>query len=246
MMHRGTAAARPPGVTPPISPPPPDQTPVRPPATPRRQHRASATWILRVLSPTWALADWAKGTRRGPERSRIITRFNRGYLVASLVLTGVALWATGNHASALRGAPWPPPLLLLVAWLLLSRCVEVFAAFLADAVDHLDPSRRHASDLQPARRVGLALASYAEIVLDFGLLNALMPKEAWLAAPAQVTDLLFYSASTITTSGGGGFTPTSWPAQLLATFEILTGVVLLVVCFAIYTGHALSARDRTN
>ena len=52
----------------------------------------------------------------------------------------------------------------------------------------------------------------------------------------SVTDSLWYSASTITTSGGGGYYPNHWVGQLLSFYEVACGVILLVVCFTIYTG----------
>ena len=54
--------------------------------------------------------------------------------------------------------------------------------------------------------------------------------------PKSITDILFYSASAITTSGGGGFVPKSIVPQAFTVFEIACGLILLVVCFAVYAG----------
>jgi hypothetical protein len=56
----------------------------------------------------------------------------------------------------------------------------------------------------------------------------------------RFTDVLSYSATTITTSGGGGFAASHWLLQALTAYEIACGLLLLVVCFTIYVGHALA------
>ena len=86
----------------------------------------------------------------------------------------------------------------------------------------------------------VALTSYLEMILNFSMLLALVRADAWHDesgnGPKSVTDILFYSASTITTSGGGGFVPNGIIPQVLTVFEIACGLILLVVCFAVYAG----------
>lgn len=60
--------------------------------------------------------------------------------------------------------------------------------------------------------------------------------------PSSFIDLLTYSALTITTSGGGGFVAKHWLPQLMTVYEVMCGLILLVVSFTIYTGRGLSKR----
>ena len=191
---------------------------------------------LTPLSPTWALADVLKRRRDRPGRTRTIVRLNRSYLALAIAsFVGVAL-STRNDLSALQQDQLRI-LPLLWVWFLWSRATEVFWAFFKDAFDKLETDRQPASDLTPSTRVGLSLASYAEMVLNFSLIYCLVPASWWKdPRPASVTDMGWYSASTITTSGGGGYYPEHWAIQLLSFYEVACGLILLVVCFTIYTG----------
>lgn len=200
--------------------------------------------VLTLLSPTWAVADFLKRRRDRPGRTRTIVRLNRSYLIFAIGSFVTAVLSTGNGISVLQ-QDQPRILPLLWAWFLWSRATEVFWAFYRDAFDKLEADRRAESDLTPSKRVGLSLASYGEIVLNFSLIYCLLPASVWKdPAPASVTDALWYSASTITTSGGGGFYPDHWVGQFLSFYEVACGVILLVVCFAIYTGLVPRRRDR--
>ena len=207
------------------------------------------TWVLRALSPTWWLADSVKRNRKGANRTKIIWRFNRCYLAGAVVLSVAALiWYDRIGLQAGETGSWRFP----VAWLLLSRCIEVFVAFYRDAMAKLK-SRPSDSNLSPAQRVNLALASYAEIILDFALLYSFFPQTAWQCGhrPSSMVVLISYSATTITTSGGGALQAEHWSLQTVTAFEIFTGVILLIVCFAVYAAQAngpspsrASLRDR--
>ena len=97
------------------------------------------------------------------------------------------------------------------------------------------------SDLTWPLRLQLALRSYVELVLDFALLYALFPGGSWKpeAGPALFTELISYSATTITTSGAGTLVAVDPALQLLSVYEIFCGVILLVVSFTIYTSRGL-------
>lgn len=178
----------------------------------------------------------------------MIVASNWRYLAISVVTVAIVALAMFLSGRDLSDGPatllWP--LRLLWGWFLWSRATEVFAAFYTDAFDKLSPVKPH-STLTWSQRVRLALNSYAELVLNFALGYALLPMDAWQGCtkPANMADLIFYSASTITTSGGGGFTPHSLTLKFLTIYEIVCGLILLVVCFAIYAGRAL-ASSRTS
>lgn len=205
----------------------------------RAEALRTASW---ALSPTWRIAHRDKAGLDRSGRSRLIRRRNALYLRISVLLAACA------EASSLAGAdlvhaPAAMPARLLLAWYLVSRCNEVFYAFYRDAFDKVVLRRRSRSSLSWARRLRLALNSYAEVVLDFALLYALLPHGSFDKEPNSFLDLLFYSANTITTSGGGGILPEGRLARLLTDYEVLCGLVLLAVCFAIYVGRAFADRD---
>lgn len=192
---------------------------------------------LGILSPTWALAALVKPSGK-ETRANVLRRLNGVYL--GIAVASVAwMIVRGNDVRPLQAHTWSPGYLIW-AYFLWSRCAEVLIAFYRDALDKL-AGRPDGSTLEFWQRVALALNSYAELILDYALIYALLPARWWReAAPSTMTDLLWYSASTITTSGGGGFLPNHWLPQLLSTLELFGGVLLLVVCFTLYASLALA------
>lgn len=204
-------------------------------------------WLFCVLSPTWALARLVKPVDK-VKRARVIRTLNCLYFCLAIAITTMTLVLTKDSAAAIRpeGLDWRA---LVPQWLLLSRFWEISAAFLVDARDKLRP-RRATSALHWSERVVLALRSYAELLLDFGLVYSLLPRCAWVdnpttTAPDRITDMIWYSANVITTSGGGGFLPESPWAKLLSVGEVLCGVILLVVSFTVYVSRSLGGRPTT-
>ena len=204
-----------------------------------------------VLSWTFALAVFRKGTLEGADRTKVIVQMNRLYIIASTMLFVIITAASCNRIGSMQwgptnsGNPFRLATFVLASYCL-SRCIEVFYAFYRDAFDKLGRVKPD-SDLRGRQRIGLALASYAELILDFAILYLIVPNEAWQSVnanrPQAVTDALFYSASAITTSGGGGFVPKGSVLQALTAFEIACGLILLVVCFAVYAAGISADRD---
>ena len=195
--------------------------------------------IVVPLSPTWAIAALVKGAGGRVWRTGVIQGLNLLYLTVAIISLVAAVLRSGNLLSAIQADRWNLAYYLW-AWFLLSRCNEIFVAFYCDATDKL--GRIHSSsDLSWAKRVGLALRSYAELVINFALIYSMLGKDCWQTVapvPKRLTDAVTYSAMTITTSGGGGFLPADWRLQLLSCYEISCGLILLVVCFTIYTSRA--------
>ena len=189
--------------------------------------------ILWIISPTLMIAKIVKPSRAG-YRSTVIVGLNWFYLIFALATLAYLILQLDNSLESLRTLSckgW-----YVWVWFLVSRCNEVFLAFYRDAFDKLS-GKQTASDLTPARRVRLALNSYVELIIDFALLYALLPGRMWSTAPTKITEVLWISASTITTSGSAGYPPIHWLPQFISTFEIFSGVILLVVCFTIYVGR---------
>ena len=188
--------------------------------------------ILWIVSPTLMIAKIFK-PRQPKCRSIVIIGLNWFYLLFALTTLACAIIHLDNSLEPLRThvcKGW-----YVWAWFLVSRCTEVFLAFYRDAIDKLN-DKQAASDLTPAWRVRLALNSYVELIIDYALLYALLTPCMWSTAPIKITEALWISASTITTSGSAGYPPIHWLPQFLSTFEIFSGVILLVVCFTIYVG----------
>lgn len=177
--------------------------------------------IFSLLSPTWALADFAK---RHCDRTKTIKLLNSIYLgisVLSATLIVVAqhlddkLICTGLYKSL--------PLSGVILWFafLMSRNNEIFLAFLKDAFDKMGGEEAEnqknktpkipPSKLTPKNRIVLSLKSYLELVLNFSIIYALLDKSLWKSGlPLSITDFIYYSGVTITTTGYGDVTPTHW------------------------------------
>jgi voltage-gated potassium channel len=202
------------------------------------------TYLLTAWSPTYALADKQKRDLGRLDRARLIKQRNCTYLIIGITLAGATFVLTWRGTGYPDWGTWWP-ILGPLTWYLLSRCNEVFIAFYLDAFDKLRINRRPSSALAWPTRVRLALNSYAELILNFSVLYALLPADMWQCGaqrPVSFTDLMTYSALTITTSGGGGFVAKHWVPQLLTVYEVMCGLILLVVSFTIYTGRGLSKR----
>lgn len=195
-----------------------------------------------IVSPTWGLASVLKPRDDKVQRAKVIRTLNRVYFGISLAAIGAAVMLTGDSVDAIRPAGtclWT----ILIQYVLLSRFFEIGGAFLRDAFDKLEKPDS-SSALRWGERVVLAMRSYVELILDFALIYALLPASSWVQTtaplpPSRITDMFWYSANVVTTSGGGGFVPASLPLKLLTIGEVLCGVILLVVSFTIYTTRAL-------
>lgn len=204
----------------------------------------ASTILLAALSPTFALADYQKRGLKRASRAKLIRSRNCTYLIIGTVLAIATFALTWPGTGDPQWGRWWPALVPL-AWYLQGRCNEVFLAFYLDAFDKLRINQRPSSALAWPTRVRLALNSYAELILNFSVLYALLPADMWQCGaqrPSSFTNLLTYSALTITTSGGGGFVAKHWLPQLMTIYEVMCGLILLVVSFTIYTGRGLSKR----
>lgn len=213
--------------------------------------------IFSLLSPTWALADF---TKRRCDRTKTIKVLNSVYLAASVI--GVTFIVIAQHLDneiVCVGLYKSIPLSGVIVWFafLMSRNNEIFLAFLKDAFDKMDSDEKSGSEndeqeiqpskLSPKDRIVLSLKSYLELVLNFSIIYALIDKSLWNSSlPLSMTDFIYYSGVTITTTGYGDVTPKHWLPQFLSVYEVFCGVILLVVCFAIYAGRLNPAKRPIN
>lgn len=196
--------------------------------------------LAAVVSPTYFYADYRKSKASKDERTDLIKRYNRRYLIASWLLAAVLglTWQWNVYPTDRWLVPYGVMVTILVWLLPLSRSNEIFFAFLEDAYDkvsHKEPT----SNLSFSDRIRLALHSYLELLSNFAIIYYVIPKE-WFSKPLEgIWDALYYSGVTITTLGYGEIHPVAWIPKGLVVYEVFCGFILLIVSFAIYAGRGM-------
>lgn len=193
-----------------------------------------------VLSPTYVFADFRKQKVGKEARTDLIKKYNKRYLQESILLAiGLGLIGHWNvyldddyHFVYGLAAG-------LLIWLLpLSRCNEIFYAFINDALDKVAHKEAH-SKLLFHERIRLAMNSYIELVVNFGIIYFLLPFQWFNAQFPSIADALYFSGVTITTLGYGDYSPSHILTQGLVVYEVFCGFILLIVSFTIYAGRGL-------
>ncbi|NOI16485.1 ion channel [Vibrio hepatarius] len=211
------------------------------------------TLFKAVLSPTWFLAKKLKANKVGDERKFLLKNLNIFYLVFAIILIIPIVffqseWSleSGERVNSLNEL-LPFGYLFLWGYFLISRCNEIFIAFLDDAADKLKRTDS-TSSLEFFERLKLSLHSYLELIINFAFLYMLTPTSYWCESSesicqpnlTSISDALFYSAATITTLADGSVSPSYWFVQFLTIYQIFCGFTLLIVCFTVYTGRAIN------
>jgi voltage-gated potassium channel len=212
--------------------------------------------LFGIISPTFFIAKWLKSRF---SKNKVIRRLNWLYFIFSILCILVAFRVFNFSLPTLNESRIIP---IILSICLLSRCSEIFYAFLIDAYDKvsepesvLEPRQKPKLRFKPKNnvkrwwhielgndriemhhRIVLALRSYIELICNFSVLYVLLPTTSWkdLCEPLKITDGLYFSGVTITTLGYGDITPTHWFSKFLSVYEVFCGVTLLVVCFAVY------------
>jgi voltage-gated potassium channel len=193
-----------------------------------------------VLSPTYFYADHKKSGLSKAERTELIKRYNRRYLIASwLLVAALGLTWQWNDYPEDQWRMAYGVMVALIVWLFpLSRSNEIFFAFLEDAYDKVS-HKEASSSLLFSDRIRLALHSYLELLADFAIIYYVVPKE-WFSNPLEsIWDALYFSGITITTLGYGDIYPTAVVPKGLVVYEVFCGFILLIVSFAIYAGRGM-------
>ncbi len=138
----------------------------------------------------------------------------------------------------------------------ISRANEVIGAFLLDAfrIARGEPAK---SDLSIEDRIKLNLWSYISLIIDFGLLywvfgnNStfdcfLYNKKGLSVNSINILDAIYFSGVTIATIGYGDITPQNWITKFLVIYEVICGISLIVISFAIYIGDRDKEREDKN
>lgn len=223
------------------------------------KEKTSSLWWL--VSPTYKYAEKKKfdliaKSCTPRDLSIALREYNRRYLLMSFawcvaaalsVPIGYSLFDGGfyghSQAKYVFGG-----IVIFISWIfLVSRAVEIFKAFLDDAVQKLDGDEP-SSDLKYGQRLRLSFNSYIELILNFATLYYVVPPCFYKDSHAFSTifEAIYFSGVTITTLGYGDISPLNPVLQLLSVFQVLAGFSLIVVCFAIYSGLALGSVKSNN
>lgn len=205
--------------------------------------------LIGIFSPTWLLADFMKfrfiqnDADAPSKRAKLIVRYNWLYLSISLgsviiIMTLQILGVVGESLSESIHIIF----IFLFGYYFISRCNEIFTAFLLDAFDKLDKNIIANSSLTYSQRLKLSLRSYLELILNFAILFSLFPVSFWLQDknPNSILESVYFSGVTITTLGYGDITAKNILPQLLSVYEVFCGFILLIVCFTIYTNRGMN------
>ncbi len=203
--------------------------------------RRTPARLFYFLSPTLFFADGRK-RRAGPEKAavaRCVKNLNIGFLTVTAVAAGTLLIADATEALPER--PVIRLAILAVGGLYaLSRCNEIFIAFIRDATSHLRP-RESLTGLKYYERVGLAMRSYVELILAYALIyRAVSETVGGFSPPLDMLSSIYFSGVTIATIGYGDIHPTHWLPRVLTIYEVFNGArseahrlqnrVLCVIC----------------
>lgn len=131
-----------------------------------------------------------------------------------------------------------------------SRVNEIFFAFISDAREKLD-SKTSSSALKYYERIKLAMVSYIELILLYGILQFVlsvydMGIKGNGYPNCNILDAIYFSGITIATVGYGDLIPTSGLSKFLSVYEVINGVVLLVVSFTIYVSRSIIEEEYKN
>ncbi len=202
--------------------------------------------ITFLLSPTYFYADYRKNKVEKASgktaRTKLIKKYNKRYLLASMILA-FGLGTTYQWNEYPEEYPVIYSLVIgSIIWLFpFSRSNEIFYAFIKDALDKVSHKESH-SELKFSDRIRLALNSYLELVVNFGIIFYLLPCEWFNTQLESMIDALYFSGVTITTLGYGDYSSVHFVPQFLVVYEVFCGFILLIVSFAIYSGRGLNER----
>lgn len=217
----------------------------------------SSSPIFWILSPTYKYAERNKNLLLASDNGRkkvtkAIMKYNNRYLLLTLVLAAIAgfffeqkLYQHESYKFINYG------ICIMFGWLVfVSRALEIFKAFLDDAVEKLNglPS---ASDLLFGDRLRLAFKSYIELMVGFGVFYYILPSECFKGGNAPfcfstIIESIYFSGITMATVGYGDISPANWFTQCLVVFQVFCGLTLALVSFTVYTSLALSNSKGEN
>lgn len=206
-------------------------------------------WIKWCFSPTLFVSSYYKKRALTPkDRGKRVRFLNKTYFtIACLLFAGIMIVHQLGMMNQL-----PCFLVVLYIFWCLSRVNEIFMAFIKDVFDKLNPRKRKKNGLEYYERIALALRSFVELVLNYAMLYYILDTyfvrygfwEGLFNQPLQdPLTALYFSLITIVSIGYGDYYPIQDISKLLIMYEIINGLLLLVVSFTVYVGLDLDEKE---
>ncbi len=204
--------------------------------------------IIDLLSTTRLIAKILNRTDDVKKHSNIVKNFNFTYL--SLTIFIVLFFISDDYFKLLSIPGSIMQLIYLISFFYsFSRVNEVFFAFLIDASEKLKKKEQENQDaLKYYERINLALKSYFELILDYGIIFYVLSKgtfqpltgckEAFIKSFDGIIDAIYFSGVTITTLGYGDWAPNCFLAKFFCLYSVANGMLLIIVCFTVYVSLA--------
>lgn len=202
-------------------------------------------FLLLIFSPTRFIIDmWKRCSKSSSSRGKLLWRWNCFWFYFELVECVALVGITSLLVGVPTRAWW---LSMLICYLAFSRVVEISYAFIKDITDRL-LDVAPASDLTSSKRIVMAVRSYVGLSIQFAVMFFFLPRlsevhflgwslpydDNMSSSLKSFFDALYFSVITITTTGYGDIKPEMWPARGLVMWEVLSGLLLIVVAFAVY------------
>ncbi len=196
-----------------------------------------------LLSPTRKLIDcWKNKAKTKKQKGNRLRCWNTGLFIFELFLVIVYL-VIPKYLSYLHLPVW---VCLIVKLPLIiyafSRCNEIAFAFYNDVFRSLKQEEA-TSNLTSVNRIAMAMRSYVGLIVNFAFLYYLIPSVNLIKcfdffkmeeSCGDFFKFIYFSGVTLTTLGYGDITPKHWLSQLLALYEVLVGILFVVVVIATY------------
>ena len=180
------------------------------------------TYILCVfLSFTYVLADFLKylEIKKGNKSKKIITKLNTLYLLLSIMSSGI-IYLTSKLDLFEVSIALQYVIYCILFYIAFSRCNEIFIAFIIDSTSSLK-NKDSKSELMFYERINLAMRSYLELIINFGIMYYILGCLSWFSdGTINLLQAMYFSGVTITTLGYGDIHPTSIFAQFLTVYDI--------------------------
>lgn len=196
----------------------------------RRRISLSGKVAMTLLSPTRLIIECLKRRRADPQqRANLLLRWNMAFFWGELAVAG----ALSGQSLAMPSWAIPAAVGYLLAGLGASRCNEVVYAFLRDASRELDKAQP-TTTLTSGQRIKMAMRSYIGLFINFGIICYFLPKCMYKPPFTNFVEAVYFSGVTLVTLGYGDIWPTHWFSKLLVLYEVLAGLLLVVVALAVY------------
>jgi len=202
-------------------------------------------YLLPLIAPTYLIGEQKKcikDKKNEEHRKNIIKNLNTLYLSLTFLITLIFFiwphWSKNAHFGVRF-------IYSLFLYYLFSRIIEIFFAFLTDSIDKMKNKPLEQKGLTYSERYMLALRSYLELILDYGIIFYIINTELgrhifafdqnpFRSEMTNIFESLYFSANNMTLLGYGDIYPTHLITQFLAVFQVITGAFLLIVTFTIY------------